>query len=338
MPSLVHLYVHRFRNRRGLSSAITFGVVVALTLVVLRSRSLKSSLVSKCVVKHTEPDGGDCQAIGEPRRPKWACLSAMREELPRFLSVYRDRPFKSNVGGMRMDHSFALWYVLRHVRPKVVIESGAFNGQSTWIMRKALPEARIISLDPSAPQQILPGVEYHVREKFRDFKATNWKKMGVDPADTVVFLDDHQSAYRRIFMDNSHGFYRFIVEDSYDYLAGDNYSLKWVCERVLKNKWRGTVPDNFGKVNTRQSWAEHLRLGDHLKKVVNVYYEFPPVASSSLTGQKRYKPARASAPIIWDKSEFHLLFGRYKKEEFIMYTHFTYVEVIRDAVGTGKSM
>ncbi len=53
---------------------------------------------------HSAPDGGDCQALGEMRRPKWACLSEMREEIPGFLKVYRLRPLKANVGGMRIDH------------------------------------------------------------------------------------------------------------------------------------------------------------------------------------------------------------------------------------------
>ncbi len=128
---------------------------------------------------------------------------------------------------------FALWYVLRNVRPKVVIESGAFKGQSTWIMRKALPDARIISLDPAAPKKFLSGVEYLVKDSFRDFKEIDWAKMGVDPDETVVFFDDHNSLYRRMFEENKYGFYRFIGEDSYDYLQGDNMSLKWVCGMLI---------------------------------------------------------------------------------------------------------
>ncbi len=143
-------------------------------------------------------------------------------------------------------------------------------------MRKALPDARIISLDPSAPKQFLSGVKYLVKGSFRDFKKIDWAKMGVDPDETLVFFDDHNSLYRRMFKENNYGFYRFIGEDNYDYLRGDNMSLKWVCGMLIQlfpavrnitirvdsksrqtdfGYCRTTIEEQVERHNTRQLWA-----------------------------------------------------------------------------------
>lgn len=78
---------------------------------------------------------GDCGATG-PRRPPWDDRSAFRKALPEFKTVYKNRPFKSNIGGMHFDHSFALWYILKAIKPtpSVVVESGAHRGHSTWLI------------------------------------------------------------------------------------------------------------------------------------------------------------------------------------------------------------
>ncbi len=112
----------------------------------------------------------------------------------------------------------------------------------------------------------------------------------------------------------------------------DELTLVLFAERRLKNKWKGTVPDNFARIHRQQSWEEHVRLGERLKETLKIYYEFPPIAASRLTGQKRYDPRRASTPIISDESVFLRLFSSYKKDEFAMYTHFLYTEIDRDAV------
>lgn len=288
---------------------------------------------TNCSVRHYKPDGGDCQAMeGDMRRPSWACLSAMKAAIPGFLKLYERRPIKDNAGGMLADHSFALWYTLRQVQPKIIIESGAFKGHGTWLMRQALPHARIISVDPRGPTHRLPGVEYLIGKSFRDFGEIDWVARGVDPAETLVFLDDHQSGYRRIFQDNLRfKFWRFIAEDNYGYTLGDNMSLKNVCETKRKSKWPGLVQDNFGKKRTAMTWEEHLGLGKKVEKYLTTYYEFPPMAASELTGQKRWDPEYSSTPIVTDPIEFEKLFSKVDKKQFLMYTHFTYVEVDRSA-------
>lgn len=150
--------------------------------------------------KFSEQHGGDCAATGV-RRPVWDDRVEMVSALPKFRVVYGERPFKRNSGGMRFDHSFALWYMLTTIEPKpaVVVESGAHKGHSTWLIRQALPSAKIISISPEAPEIDIDNVIYRVDKNFTDFAEIEWDSFGFKPEEALVFFDDHQSAFRRIF-------------------------------------------------------------------------------------------------------------------------------------------
>jgi hypothetical protein len=55
-----------------------------------------------------------------------------------------------------------------------------------------------------------------VLDDFIDFAIVNWKAKGVDPRTAIVFLDDHQSGFRRVFREgHQQGFLRYILEDNY---------------------------------------------------------------------------------------------------------------------------
>lgn len=170
-----------------------------------------------------------------------------------------------------------------------------------------------------------------VGKDFVDVGKVNWKEKGVDPASTVMFIDDHQSAYRRIFLElRKQGFHRFLIEDNYPYALGDNMSFKWVCELKRKEKWPGQVPDNFKRLTyPNVSWEQHLKQASFLPSVVVQYYEFPPIAASDLTGQKRFEPELSSKPIISDAEYFQRkgLSTLRDEHELEGYTHFLFIEI-----------
>lgn len=97
------------------------------------NRHISQSL-GNCAVRHDRPDDGDCEALDEMRRPSWACLSDMEHALPQFIKLYKSRPEKHNNLGLRIEQSFALWYMLRQIRPTTIIESGIRNDSSTWLI------------------------------------------------------------------------------------------------------------------------------------------------------------------------------------------------------------
>lgn len=114
---------------------------VALGIMMIWTMRQSKSGTGVCKRRHLQPDGGDCQAIGGPRRPSWACYSDMLAALPEFLELYKRRPFKENSGGMKLDHSFALYYILRQVKPSTVIETGRFCGFRRNRLEKASSES-----------------------------------------------------------------------------------------------------------------------------------------------------------------------------------------------------
>ena len=75
----------------------------------------------------------------------------MKHDFFKFLDVWDRRPLKVNVGGMGFHHQFMLWYSVRRVQPKLIVESGMKSGATTWLLHEAAPTARIISFDPVIP-------------------------------------------------------------------------------------------------------------------------------------------------------------------------------------------
>ncbi|KAJ3695695.1 hypothetical protein LUZ60_001072 [Juncus effusus] len=164
--------------------------------------------------------------------------------LEQFIPIYSTRPIKNNMYGMGFDHSFGLWFITRFLNPNLVIESGAFKGHSTWVLRQAVPNARIISLSPRHPEKYLKkgpayvdrNCTYFAGKDFVDFGSVEWKKVlkkhGVEDLSRVlVFFDDHQNELKRLKQALKAGFRHLIFEDNYDTGTGDHYSLRQICDQ-----------------------------------------------------------------------------------------------------------
>ena len=46
----------------------------------------------------------------------------IRRKIEEFVAVYERRPIRPNIGGMRFNHSFATWYILKTLNPHFIIE------------------------------------------------------------------------------------------------------------------------------------------------------------------------------------------------------------------------
>ncbi|KAJ6795506.1 Uncharacterized protein M6B38_225065 [Iris pallida] len=164
--------------------------------------------------------------------------------LEEFVPIYETRPIKNNMNGMGFDHSFGLWFMARWLKPDIMIESGAFKGHSTWVLRQAMPETPIISITPRHPEKYLKkgpayvdhNCTYFSGKDFLDFGNINWnsvlKKHGIsDISRVLVFFDDHQSELRRLTQALKAGFKHLIFEDNYDTGTGDHYSMRQICDQ-----------------------------------------------------------------------------------------------------------
>ncbi|KAG6480869.1 hypothetical protein ZIOFF_057457 [Zingiber officinale] len=100
--------------------------------------------------------------------------------------------------GMGFDHSFGLWFMARWLKPDLMIESGAFKGHSTWVLRQAMPETWIISLSPRHPENV-------------DWGSVLMKRGISDLSQVLVFFDDHQNELKRLKQALTAGFQHLIL-------------------------------------------------------------------------------------------------------------------------------
>ncbi|KAJ6947388.1 hypothetical protein NC651_001928 [Populus alba x Populus x berolinensis] len=164
--------------------------------------------------------------------------------LEEFVPIYESRPIKNNMYGMGFDHSFGLWFTARWLKPVLMIESGAFKGHSTWVLRQAMPDTPIISLSPRHPEKYLKkgaayvdgNCTYLAGKDFVDFGSVDWKSMmkkhGItDLSRILIFFDDHQNELKRVKQALDAGFRHLVFEDNYDTGTGDHYSLRQICDQ-----------------------------------------------------------------------------------------------------------
>ncbi|OVA08583.1 hypothetical protein BVC80_209g329 [Macleaya cordata] len=183
-----------------------------------------------------------CRSKSE-RAVEWTSKDLLKG-LEEFVPIYETRPIKNNMYGMGFDHSFGLWFMARWLKPDLMIESGAFKGHSTWVLRQANPETPILSLTPRHPEKYLKkgpayvdaNCTYFAGKDFVDFGNVNWrsvmKKHGVsDLSRVLIFFDDHQNELKRLKQALKAGFRHLIFEDNYDTGTGDHYSLRQICDQ-----------------------------------------------------------------------------------------------------------
>ncbi|KAL6006168.1 hypothetical protein ACLOJK_040214 [Asimina triloba] len=177
------------------------------------------------------------------QRVEWTSKDLLKG-LEEFIPIYETRPIKNNMHGMGFDHSFGLWFITHWLKPDLMIESGAFKGHSTWVLRQAIPDKPIISLSPRHPEKYLKkgpayvdgNCTYYAGKDFIDFGSMDWrtvmKKHGIsDLSRVLVFFDDHQNELKRLKQALKAGFRHLVFEDNYDTGTGDHYSLRQICDQ-----------------------------------------------------------------------------------------------------------
>jgi hypothetical protein len=215
----------------------------------------------------------------------------IRRHVAEFVTIYERRPIRSNSGGMRFNHSFATWLMLRLLQPRFVIESGVWQGHSTWLIDQACPQTKIFCLDLDFSKLVYRSP--HATYIQKDFTDCVWTD--VDPAAALCFFDDHQNAYQRLKDMHWASFKRAIFEDNFPSHGGDCYSIRKVIdgtghERVqLSSNWLGDaqnqqrlkmMENSLWSIRTQQHWLVRANTSDRelFAKNCREYFEFPPVA------------------------------------------------------------
>ena len=323
-------------------------VLVARHSVTVRVESSQSQAES--ILESTKP------CVAEKARPKYVCAVgnppwnhlAMREELNKFHSVYTKRPGGKNEGGGAFFHYFALWCVIKALKPSVIVESGIYHGVGSWFLRQAAGrDTQMIFISPEEPKVYRdeqPSSLYFTSENFIDFGKVEWSQVlpsGQTRLETLVFFDDHQDGTKRVQEARQFGFGHVMFDDNYLPGFGDNLSVKMICEPAIHKLILGTdAPykriDNFGSVQAIVNAEWYLDRRAQLYENIDVYAEFPPVWS----GPSRFKVPGDILPLVTlppifprEELTLHVNFD----EESKRYTHIVYLKLKPPATTTSQA-
>ncbi|XXG45809.1 hypothetical protein AAC387_Pa02g0792 [Persea americana] len=229
---------------------LTIVIVLIIIIVMFRNNLVCITQSDHLNLLRMDGSNSDFGSLGVPwcrsklgQTVEWTTKDLIKG-LEEFIPIYETRPIKNNVFGMGFDHSFGLWFIARWLKPDLMIESGAFKGHSTWVLRQAMPEMQIISLSPRHPKKYLKkgaayvdeNCTYFAGKDFIDFGSVDWKsvmkKHGIlDLSRVLVFFDDHQNELKRLKQALKAGFQHLVFEDNYDSGTGDHYSLRQICDQ-----------------------------------------------------------------------------------------------------------
>jgi len=204
------------------------------------------------------------------------CWKIPEESFLEFLEIYKDRPIKYNPFGMRCHGNFFLWYILKKINPSLVIESGVYQGLSTWTIERAAPNAKIIAIDPD----FSPRIYHSTRASYITEDFANLKIDIVQAGPIVCFFDDHQNAFDRVMQSHAKGIKYLIFDDNYSACEPhEEYSLTLsMCFEMEKYK----------------------DLGEILKKYIKRYYIMPQIIGKT-SNHPVCDKIRKNLPAIWNE-------------------------------------
>jgi hypothetical protein len=239
----------------------------------------------------------------------------LNEEVYNFNIIYKTRPISNNNGGMKAPHMFWVYLLLKKINPSIIIESGIYKGQSTWLIETVCPNSKIISIDPNLNQRLF--ISKNVDYRTKDFLKYNWlEELGINGCqNTVAFIDDHQDNYLRLKHAYNNKIAHVIFEDNYPTTQGDVLSLK----KILSANYH--IMHANGK---KQIYSIPANYKEEVLKMCN-YTECPPVYLDSNTTRwnDSFKLHGCKNP-VFNKYNQHLNFF---KSEQLDYTFIAYVKI-----------
>jgi hypothetical protein len=232
-----------------------------------------------------------------------------------FLVLNENRPIKNNDGGMKAPHMFWVYFVLKTLNPKIIIESGVWYGQSSWLIEKVCPNSKIISIEPALNRILYKSNKIDYRTK--DFNEHDWTaELGDECKNTVAFIDDHQNNYLRLKHAQKHNIPHIIFEDNYPTTHGDVLSLK----KILSNDYHILDVPNNGR-------TRHNIPSDYKKDVLEIcnYSECPPVYLDTNVTRwgDNFSDHNCKTPIF---STYEDWLDEFKKDQ-LDYTFIAYVNI-----------
>jgi hypothetical protein len=220
---------------------------------------------------------------------------------------------------------FALWFMVSRLKPDLIVESGVWRGQSTWVLEQACPSSEVVSIDIDLTRREYVSGKAVYSDV--DFSLQDWSKA---TGRSLAFFDDHQDAYLRLQQCKWFGFKSVIFEDNYPAGRGDCYSLKqaFACagfdfarpqSRSVRSKLARKLVEVLN-IDSTASASRHSRPNmvsndadaTVLRRNLAIYCEFPPVLKTVKTrwGDEWGDPVYATPEAVLEnvKTPAHQIF------------------------------
>ena len=285
--------------------------------------------------------------------------SHLKENFSEFLTFYKNRPIKNNQSGMKIDHCYALFSLLKKIKPKYVIESGVWRGQTTWLIKNVLKNSKVYSIDIDLSQRDLIYKDVKYLEK--DITKYNWSKL--DKNKTLIIFDDHVCFSKRLNFIKKNKFKHIIFDDNLPNHHISYYTPKMINEnqylikkefikysnlfrlikfliRFFKKDFKHNTKIEFFNNSIKITYpvknnAKLKKKFDMFRKNIKIYYEFPPITKFNykkrfkklLKNLKGFVPKYYKVKLpIFSNSEIHL--SKELKEELnVQYSNICYIKL-----------
>jgi hypothetical protein len=127
-----------------------------------------------------------------------------------FIEIYDKRPIENNIGGAGLIPNYWLFVMARWLKPALIIESGVWKGQTSWLFRQARPTAEIHAFDIN-----LKNLHYKDNTiSYYEYDWINSDIMNKNPDEGMVFFDDHINQAKRVREAYKRGFKWLIFDDN----------------------------------------------------------------------------------------------------------------------------
>ncbi|MEE8445085.1 MAG: hypothetical protein V3S44_07020 [Alphaproteobacteria bacterium] len=207
----------------------------------------------------------------------------VRAAVASFFDIYDERPIEDNSGGSGFNDCLLLYLTVHLLAPRLIVESGVYKGQTSWILRRAAPEARILAFDVELDQRdhIDPSITYH---------GGDWLEVEVgevDPATALCFFDDHINQAQRVREAYDRGFRTLLFDD--DFVAEALYATGHPPVPTISMLF-----DDELKPGDRIEWQRHGRRRHYVHDPADTHGARELIASRhlapDLTALTRYRP------------------------------------------------
>jgi hypothetical protein len=168
--------------------------------------------------------GSSILSLATMKLNKFFTNEELLDYLPEFIKVYDTRPIKNNIMGMGINHSFAVYALLKKLNVSHVVESGIAQGHSTWLIENSIQDIDLISVDLDLSLRKYISKNSNTNYMEGDIEDISFED--IDTNNTIVFFDDHTSVLHRLKFLYAWGFRYAIFEDNYPPGHGDSYSIR----------------------------------------------------------------------------------------------------------------